>query len=212
MDNLSQTLQWLFLLGCVLPILVMLVLGVVAFYFGRKWVEDFIEPDVEKLHAKLVTLRQQRPQAGEKALIATVMHEQAMKCGVIGAITGLGGFVTLPIALPVDILLSARYQASMISFIAQVYGYYETTENKAATYAVMTGSTHLSQISANMLAKYVPRFVGKLSSKLVPFVGALISFAVNYAIARSMGTLAMKWYQSKPKAEVLSSGTSPATA
>ena len=132
---------------------------------------------------------------------------------MVGAITGLGGFITMPIGLPIDIMLSARYQASMVSFIAQVYGYNNSVENKAATYAVMTGSTQISQVTAGMVTKYIPRFVGKLSSKLIPIAGALVSFAVNYAIARSVGMLAARWYENKPKAEVLSMGeSSTATA
>lgn len=208
-----DTIRWILLLGCVLPIVVLLVLGVLAYYFGRRWVEEFVEPDVEKLHTKLVALRAKAPNISEKQLVRKVIHEQALKCGVIGAVTGLGGFVTMPIGLPLDILLSARYQASMVSFIAQVYGYNNSVENKAATYAVMTGSTQISEITTGMLTKYIPRFVGKLSSKLIPIAGALVSFAVNYATARSVGHLAARWYESKPKAEILSMGEgSTATA
>src|SRR5688572_5084646 len=129
---MMDTLQWIFLLGCVLPIVVMAVLGVLAYIFGRRWVEEFVEPDVEQLHTKLVNLRAKSPNISQQQLVRNVIHEQAVKCGVIGAITGLGGFITMPIGLPIDIMLSARYQASMVSFIAQVYGYNNTVENKAA--------------------------------------------------------------------------------
>jgi hypothetical protein len=208
--EIMDWLRWIFLLGCVLPLVVMLVLGVLAYIFGRRWVEEFVEPDVDKLHSKLVTLRAKSPNISQQQLVRNVIHEQALKCGVIGAVTGFGGFFTMPIGLPIDIMLSVRYQASMVSFIAQVYGYNNTVENKAATYAVMTGGTQLSQVTAGMLTKYIPRFVGKLSSKLIPIAGALVSFAVNYAIARSVGMLAARWYENKPKAEVLSMGDNSA--
>jgi uncharacterized protein (DUF697 family) len=188
----------------------LLVLGLAAFYFGRRWVEDFVEPDVDKLHEKLVKLREKNPKADQRQLIAKVMHEQAMKCGIVGAVTGFGGFVTLPITLPVDILLSARFQASMVSFIAQTFGYENSVENKAATYAVMTGSTEMSKVTTRMLGKYLPRFVGKLSSKLIPVAGALLSFVVNYLITRAVGMAAIRWYRDKTKADVLSTGEIPA--
>ena len=213
MDGLLDVLKWVFLLGCLLPLVVMLVLAIAAFYFGRRWVEEFVEPDVSDLHTKYEAMRAKAPNVDNRKLIDKVIHTQALKCGVVGAVTGFGGFVTLPIALPIDMLLSARYQASMVSFIAQAYGYQGTTENKMATYAVMTGSTEVSKVANRVILKYIPTVIGKLSSKLVPIVGAIISFGVNYALARSMGTVAVRWYENKPKAEILQAqNPPPATA
>jgi len=209
MDTLLDVLRWVFLLSCVLPAIVMFVLSVVAFYFGRKWVEEFIDPDVEKLSDKLVKMRAKSPDIEHEKLIKTVVREQAFKCGLVGAVTGFGGFVTLPIALPVDLLLSARYHAAMVSFIAQVYGYEDAVENKIATYAVMTGSTEVSKLTSRLMLKYLPELIEKLSSKLIPFFGALIAFVVNYVIARSTGMLAMKWYRDRPRAEILRTGERP---
>ena len=213
MDGLGDILKWVFLLGCVLPLVVMLVLAVAAFYFGRRWVEEFVEPDVGELEAKYEAMRAKAPNTATRELIDQVIHAQALKCGVVGAVTGLGGFITLPVALPIDMLLSARYQASMVSFIAQAYGYQGTSENKMATYAVMTGTTEVTKAANQIVLKYVPTVIGKLSSKLVPIVGAILGFGVNYALARSMGMVAMRWYENKPKAEILQAqNTPPATA
>jgi uncharacterized protein (DUF697 family) len=205
MDGLLDILRWIFLLGCVLPTIVMIVLSIAAFYFGKKWIENFIEPDVDKLHNRLVKLRAQKADTNDKKLIGKVIHEQAFKCGIVGAITGFGGFVTLPIALPIDMLLSARFQASMVSFIAQTYGYENEVENKIATYAVMTGSTEVSKVTNRIVLKYAPQFFGKLSSKLIPVLGAVIAFIVNYALTRSMGSAANVWYSNISKPEMLNS-------
>ena len=213
MSGLFDTLRWVFLLGCVLPTVVTIVLALAAFYFGRKWVEDFIEPDVGKLHERLNKMQAQSDDTDNSKLIGRVVHEQAMKCGIVGAVTGFGGFVTLPIALPIDMLLSARYQASMVSFIAQTYGYESEIENKIETYAAMTGGTQASELTSQLMLKYMPQFVGKLSSKLIPVAGAVIAFVVNYILTRSMGAAAKTWYASQTRAEVLnSSEESPATA
>ncbi|MEM9950971.1 MAG: hypothetical protein AAF846_05190 [Chloroflexota bacterium] len=203
LENFTQWLQWLFLLGCVLPIIVTLVLAGVAFYFGRQWVEDFLDPDLPKLQAKLQTMREQSPDIDDDKLIAKVVNQQALKCGVVGAVTGIGGFVTLPLTLPIDMLMTARYQATMVSFIAQVHGYDESLENKAATYAVMTGSTELSKVTLSMMQKYIPRIIGKSFSKLIPVVGALFGFLVNYLMARSMAKAATVWYQSNTRETVI---------
>lgn len=203
MDTLLNLMQWVFLLGCILPIVLICILGVVAFYFGRKWVLDFIEPDVEKLHNELEQMKEKNPHATQEMLISSIIRRTAIKCGFVGAFTGLGGFVTLPIALPIDLLVTARYQAAMVSFIAQVYGYEGAIDNKIATYAVMSGSTELSKMSTRIVQKYTPRIIGKLSSKLIPLFGAALGFGVNYLLARSTGQLAVRWYQDTTRAEIL---------
>lgn len=203
MDIIFEWLQWIFLLGCVLPIVVTIVLGVIAFYFGKQWIEGFIEPDVPKLNEKLIEMREKKPNIEDKKLIGEIVHEQAFKCGIVGAITGIGGFVTLPITLPIDMLLTARYQATMVSFIAQIYGFEDSVENKAATYAVMTGSVELTQVTKRVIQKYAPRFIGKSFSKLIPVVGAVIAFAVNYFLARSMASVAVRWYSNKSREEII---------
>lgn len=203
MDNFLQWVQWIFLLGCVLPIIVSVVLAGLAFYFGRQWVADFIDPDLPKLHADMQALKAKNPNISKEKLIAQIVNKQAFKCGIVGAVTGIGGFITLPLTLPLDMLLTARYQATMVSFIAQVHGFENSLENKAATYAVMTGSTELSKVTTSVFKKYAPRFVGKSFSKLIPIVGALIAFLVNYVMARSMAKAATLWYQGNAREIVM---------
>lgn len=197
MDTLLQNLQIFFLLACVLPLIVLLVLGVILFFFGQRWVEGFVEPDVEQIQQQFASLQQQNPNAEQADLVRRVVNQQALKCGIVGAVTGLGGFVTLPIALPFDLLLTARYQSTMVSFIGQIYGNAGNVENKAATYAVMTGSTQATQMTARLLQQYLPRIIGKSFSKFIPFFGAIISFVVNYALAQATGRLAVRWYESR---------------
>mgnify|MGYP000114927409 FL=1 len=203
MDNFLQVLQWVFLFGCVLPIIVTVVLAGIAFYFGRQWVEDFIDPDLPKLHEEKQKLKAKRPDISKDELVKKIVNKQAFKCGVVGAVTGFGGFVTLPITLPIDLLLTARYQATMVSFIAQVHGFENSLENKAATYAVMTGSTEVSKASTVIFRKYAPRFIGKSFSKLIPVLGALIAFLLNYLMTLSMAKAANIWYQGEAREVVM---------
>ncbi len=203
MEEFFQNLQLLFLLACVLPLIVLVVLSILIFWFGKRWVADFVEPDAEKMQQRLTAMQARKPQAQRSDLVRQVMREEAFKCGIVGAVTGFGGFVTLPITLPIDLLLTARYQTSMVSFIARAYGYENTMENRAATYAVMTGSTQVSRVSLRLIQRYLPRVIGKSFSKLIPVFGALIAFVVNYLLARALGNLAVRWYENKPRQEVL---------
>lgn len=203
MEDFWQWAGLVVMLGCVLPFIVMVVLTIWAVVFGKRVVENWLEPDVPKLQAQMVDLKQRHPDWDNDQLIAAVVRRQALKCGAVGALTGFGGFATLPIALPVDLVLTARFQASMVGFIAQVHGYEESFENKAATYAVMSGSTELSKVTTAAVRKYAPRFIGKSLSKLIPFVGALIAFIVNYTMARSTASAAIYWYRSKTRDQLL---------
>lgn len=197
MAEWQMWLQWAVVLGCILPIIVMLVLGGLAYYFGRRWVSDFISPDLPKLEARLMAMKHKNPHHSDDKLLNKIINQQAFKCGIVGAVTGLGGFITLPITLPIDMLLTARYQATMISLMGRMYGVSDSLENKAATYAVMTGSTELSKLTSSIVRKYAPRFVGKSFSKLIPVVGAVFAFGLNYILARSMARAARVWYDTQ---------------
>ena len=203
MQEFLDGLQGLILLGCVLPLVILVIIGILVVVFGRRWVEGLIEPDVESLHQHLNDLKRDHPDWDNDKLIASVVNRQAFKCGVVGALTGFGGFATLPIGLPIDLVLTARYQSSMVSFIAQVYGYETSLENRAATYAVMSGSTEVSKMTLAVLQKYLPRFAGKTLSKLIPIVGAVVAFGVNYVLAQSTARLAKRWYQSKTREQLI---------
>jgi len=116
---------------------------------------------------------------------------------MVGLVTGLGGFITLPIALPVDYLLTTRTQVSMLRFIAAAYGRTEGLSDRLTTYAVLSGSETVTKTSVRLILQLLTRFLGKWLSKFIPIFGALISFAVNYAFAQSLGRAALLLYSKR---------------
>src|SRR6266852_5619393 len=122
MNNTAQNI--LIVLAC--SFIGLLVLGIILILFAFRWVQRLVTPDVGAMQRKLATLRAANPTLSNEALIGTIIRQQSFKCGVIGAITGLGGFITLPVALPIDILMSMRIQSAMVQFIALVYNQNET--------------------------------------------------------------------------------------
>jgi hypothetical protein len=208
MPSIQDFLLWFVLLGCVLPIFILLIGALFAYWFGKQWLENVVQPDIEAISIKLAEMQKKDPSASRQQLIDKIAREQAIKCGVIGAITGVGGFITLPLSLPIDLILSARYQANMVSFIAQTYGYTNQIENQIATTLVMSGSTQISKFSLQLFQKYAPVIASKTFSKFVPVLGAVLGFIINYTIARSMATAASKWYGSRSKSEILQSAGS----
>ncbi len=212
LENIGQWALWIFLLGCMLPLIVLAIASFFAYRFGKKQLEEFIEPDIEKLNAQYEKIRQKQPDLQRDKLIRQVVNQQALKCGIVGAITGVGGFVTMPISLPIDILVTARMQSTMVGFIARAYGYENSIENKAATVAVMTGSNEITALTGRVVRSYAPRFLGKSFSKLIPLIGGFISFGLNYALAQSMARIAIRWYENKSRDDILGRGQASATA
>lgn len=204
MAELLQSISNLLLIICVLPTISLVVIGILLFWFGRKWFDNFVTPDAEKMHRKLLKLQQQNPNLPKEKLVRRVINQETFKCGLIGLITGVGGVFTLPITLPIDMLLSVRIQAAMVSFIAQVYGYENAADNRLATYFILAQSGELAQLSLKTLMKYTPRFLGKSFSSLLPFIGAAFSFLVNFVIAQSTARVALRWYQSETRDKVMS--------
>ena len=116
MDN--PNIFIIILLVCVLPVITMGFMAVVLFSLGRRELNRLVSPNAEVLFQQFQHMVTQNPREDKDVLIQNIINEQAFKCGVIGAIAGIGGFFTLPIALPIDVLLSIRLQAALTQFIA----------------------------------------------------------------------------------------------
>ncbi|MCC7449280.1 MAG: EcsC family protein [Anaerolineae bacterium] len=202
MDN--DTLLRLILILFVIALLISVVLiGLVVFAFRR--FQRFVTPDIGGMQRKLAQLRADNPNASTEALVGKIIHQQSFKSGLVGAITGLGGFVTLPIAIPVDVLVSLRLQATMVQFIAMLYGETQpdSQELKLQTYLVMSGGVKVTETSFQFIMKIVLRILGKSLAKLVPVIGAVVGFIVNYALAQTTGNIAMRWYAGKAQRPAL---------
>ena len=65
-----------------------------------------------------------------------------MKNGLVGAVTGLGGMITLPVTIPTDLICSWRIQASMAFSIAYAYGHTkDTTDLRTDLYLILAGDS-----------------------------------------------------------------------
>lgn len=193
--------NWLVIGGvvlCVLPVVLVAVVALLVFAFGRRFLSGFFNPDISALNQAYERARAANPQAPMEQHISRIIRRQAFRSGMVGAVTGLGGLVTLPIGLPVDIALSLRLQAALVEFIAQRYGHTNPgeTESRIRTYLIMSGSGRMSEAAVNIIMKYLLRVVGKSFSKLVPVLGAVVSFGVNYAIVQAVGGVAVRYYRS----------------
>lgn len=198
MQDWQQTLLIIFALGCVLPLITLSIMAVAIFWFGKRQLEKLVAPSTEALFEQYQEMYTQQPDVDTRVHIQKIINKQAFKCGLVGAVTGVGGFITLPITLPIDVFLSVQIQAAMVEFIASAYGHPEDRDSQVATYMIMSGSGEVTQMTSRVVMRYaVRRLTGKFLSKFVPLLGAVVGFAVNYMLARSTGWVAMQWYDRK---------------
>ena len=59
----------------------------------------------------------------QKKAADVLIRNQVTKCTTTGFLTGLGGFITLPITIPADLASSMYIQVRMIAAIAYIGGY-----------------------------------------------------------------------------------------
>ena len=193
-------------LCCVIPMLVLAVGGWLAFRHGSSFLTNMLDPDTEQMQASYDALREKYPEKSADQLVRTVIHRQSMRCGFLGAVTSIGGFVTLPIALPIDMVMSYRIQGSMVNFIARAYDYNPTLmqEEQAVASLVMFGSRRVTTTGIDVASAALVRVGGKTLSKIIPLIGALIGFLVNYMTTQTTGYLAASLYSGDVKETTVS--------
>ncbi|MDX2160908.1 MAG: hypothetical protein SF162_06245 [bacterium] len=165
--------------------------------------------DEESMRQGFARLRAQYPNATTSQLVQRIIARESLKSGLIGAITSVGGLPTLPIALPIDLITTVRIQSAMLQFIAWAYqptapangesgSLIDLSEALALRMGVAPGDLILA--GGQRLTRYATRqllvhVVEKSFAKLIPGIGLIIGFAVNYSITRGMGVVAARWYE-----------------
>jgi hypothetical protein len=157
-----------------------------------------VNVDATSIRSYVEKLREQNPGISPDDLAAKIVSRKALKNGLVGAATGLGGLISLPLSVPADVAMSWRIQASMVYAVAQVYGHTEdTTDMKTDLYLVVAGDSAkevLKQlgievgmaVTRRMIARYVTR---EMMTRLWKVTGERI---ITKAGTRTLGS-AMKW-------------------
>jgi len=101
----------------------------------------------------------------KESLAKKIISRRAFKSGGIGAVCGLGGFITLPITMPSDMYLTFRIQARMVLAIAHVYGWNIHDEEGATDILLVMGGNAgvnaLKSLGVKMGQEYTKKAVQK---------------------------------------------------
>ncbi|MBX3063471.1 MAG: hypothetical protein KF726_10880 [Anaerolineae bacterium] len=200
---------------CIVPFILLLLASIFVLVRGQQ----LLRRDEAKLRRDFNQLQQRNANLNTAQLVQKIAHQQALRSGIIGAITSVGGLPILPLGLTIDLLTSAQLQTDMLHFIAWAYSqdanYQQRRElsslklnlpevpvlklnevlsahvGRTGEEILVRGSGELSRFALRRLLLIISE---KAFAKVIPGIGLIIGFAVNYLSTRAIATLASQWY------------------
>ena len=104
--------------------------------------DNLIEKSTGNIESYVDKLRSQNPGISNDALAKKIIKRKSLKNGFLGAATGVGGLLTLPVTVPADVYNSWRIQISMALAVAYVFGHnIKTTDIKTDIYLILAGNS-----------------------------------------------------------------------
>ena len=112
--------------------------------------------------------------------IDSLIRWQATKCGTSGFLTGLGGLITLPVAIPANISSSLYVQMRMIAAIAYMHGY-DIRDDKVKTFVFtcLCGNEVkdiLKQAGCQVGEKITKQLIQKIPGPLLTKINQIVGF------------------------------------
>jgi hypothetical protein len=197
----NETWLTLIVLCLLLPAVLVLVAAAWAFTRGPR----LLMPSQDDLQQQFTRMKARTPDLPPDKWVNQIIQRQALRCGVVGALTSVGGVVTLPFGLALDVLMTARIQNATLHFIAWAYGRtgrepilklndaLALREDNVTDYVLSSTPAVSQRITARLLTILAEKTI----AKIIPGLGLIIGFIVNYAMARGTSWLAARWYASR---------------
>lgn len=127
-------------------------------------------------------------ESAAKALI----NNQIVKCGTSGFITGLGGVLTLPVAIPANVSSVMYVQMRMVAAVAYIGGFdIESDQVQTMIYACLTGSAVadvLKQTGIKVGQKVTINAINKIPGRVLISINQKVGFCL-FTKAGSKGVI-----------------------
>ena len=98
-------------------------------------VDYLVSTDPAHINQYVEKLREQNPNLSKDELAKLVVSRKAIKQGLVGAIGGLGGVLSLPISVPAELVASWKIQVNMAMAVATVYGHDTSSKSRRSAAA-----------------------------------------------------------------------------
>ncbi len=117
----------------------------------------------------------------------SIISSQLGKCTASGFLTGLGGIITMPVALPANLVTVLYFQLRMIAGVAYLGGYdLHSPQVRSLTYVCLAGLT-VEQVLKNTGIKVGTRLTKSVAAKLPTKLTASINQKVGYRLFTKFG-------------------------
>ena len=178
----------------ILFVVATLAVGVYLLVRAKKLIDKTLRPDLPKLIQAAEKLEQRGYDKAE--ITRKLIHREANRAGVVGLLTGVGGLPTLPITVPVDLLATLRIQANMVRLIGLLHGADSTSKeiSDMGLWVVTAGSQQATAVSGTVLRQFLVKGLSKSALKIVPLLGGVIGYALNWSSTQAMGRMAIRYY------------------
>ncbi len=118
----------------------------------------------------------------------TMLRNQIAKCTTSGIVTGLGGFITMPVAIPANVGSVIYIQMRMIACVAYMAGYkLNSDQTQTFIYACLAGVTVNNLIKQTGI-KFGVKFAKGLIEKIPGKVLTKINQKVGFRLITKFGT------------------------
>ncbi len=87
----------------------------------ERLVDRMVESAYPKIAPYVDRIRARHPSATDIEIARMIVRRKAFKNGLVGAVTGIGGFLTMPVTVPADVIASWRIQITMILAVAHAF-------------------------------------------------------------------------------------------
>lgn len=191
------------LLCCVVPFIVLLA----GFFWLVRSGQRYLTPDVEELRARFEQMKARNPGLTADQLVQKIINQQALRSGIVGALTSVGGLPTLPFGLTIDLIASSRIQSAtlyLISWALDPQGTRSTVPvlNLLQAFRLVEGASveeivaaQTQAIGSQLTRRLAVMLAEKAFAKVIPGLGLVIGFVVNYAMAQGVSRVAVHWYK-----------------
>jgi uncharacterized protein (DUF697 family) len=112
--------------------------------------------------------------------VNSLIRWQNAKAGSSGFITGMGGFATLPVAIPANLVSVLYFQVRMIAAIAYMGGHDVRDDRvKSLVYACLAGNMAkdiLQEIGINIGTKLTAQMIGRITESTIMAINRKVGF------------------------------------
>lgn len=123
---------------------------------------DFLfTADASEVRAYVERVQAAHPTLDRRQLAQVIVDEHSLGNGLLGAVTGMGSMMMLPLTIPIDVIKAWKIQDFMIKSIAHLYGYTpQNTDLKTALFLLLSNGSveEIKQCVATEASQVVNRY------------------------------------------------------